>query len=384
VDRSRDGVRVDASAEEEEGEEEVSLADRYRAVRARTEALASPLSAEDQQLQSMPDCSPTKWHRAHTTWFFEELVLGIESQWREIFNSYYEAIGPRHPRPRRGMLSRPSVAEIGEYRRAIDAKVIEAIDRVSPDLVELGLAHEEQHQELILTDILHAFSESPLAPAHGYDATPPRAPGAIEWRSVGGGMHAIGHTGNGFAFDNESPRHKVWLDDFQIAERLVTIAEVRAFIADGGYTTASLWLSDGWGQQLRAPMYWNGDRVFSHTGWRTPAPDEPACFLSFYEADAIARWLGARLPTEAEWEVARPTRSGAAWEWTRSAYEPYPGFVPGAGALGEYNGKFMVNQIVLRGGSYLTPPGHTRTTYRNFWPPGTRFQATGVRLARNP
>jgi ergothioneine biosynthesis protein EgtB len=372
----------------------VKLEARYREVRARTEALAAPLSAEDQQLQSQPSSSPTKWHRAHTTWFFETFVLKSESPWARLFNSYYEAVGPRHPRPRRGLLSRPTCAEIAQYRAAIDARMADHLGaRPDDPLVELGLAHEEQHQELILTDILHAFGESPLLPAYRGPAPPaPRttAPAAISWTRVDGGLVSIGHAGGGFAFDNEGPRHQVWLEPFAIADRLVTASEVDAFARDGGYRTASLWLSDGWElvQALgwSAPGYVQPDgRVFSLDGVRERSPDEPATFVSFYEADAIARWMGARLPTEAEWEYAAVTRGlryGDAWEWTRSSYEPYPGFQVPDGAIGEYNGKFMNNQRVLRGYSAFTPPGHARPTYRNFWPPETRFQLTGVRLAR--
>lgn len=371
----------------------MSLAARYREVRARTEALAAPLSPEDQQLQSMPSCSPTKWHRAHTTWFFETFVLKSESPWARLFNSYYEAVGPRHPRPRRGMLSRPSCDQIAAYRAAIDARMIDYLAGKPDDpLVELGLAHEEQHQELILTDALHALSENPLLPAYRGPAPTPRttAPAPMTFARFEGGLVQIGHADASFAFDNEGPRHQVWLEPFGLADRLVAVAEVDAFIADGGYRTAALWLSDGWDlvQQhgWTAPGHVLPDgQVFSLDGARARSPDEPAMFLSFYEADAIARWMSARLPTEAEWEhaaVTRGLRYGVAWEWTRSSYEPYPGYQVPDGAIGEYNGKWMNNQRVLRGGSMFTPPGHVRPTYRNFWPPDTRFQVTGLRLAR--
>ena len=385
---------------------------RFVAVRSRTEALAAPLSPEDQQLQSMPSCSPTKWHRAHTTWFFETFLLAprgvppYDPRWGFLFNSYYEAVGPRHARPRRGMLSRPTCAEIAAYRAAIDGRVVELLGALSGDeraVLELGLHHEEQHQELILTDALHALAGNPLAPA--YRATPPAlaAPSdaPIAWRAFDGGVVQIGATTEGFAFDNERPRHRVWLEPYELADRCVTVGEVRAFIDDGGYRTASLWLGEGWDAVQRegwtAPAYWQADgRVFGLDGLRVPAASEPAAFLSYFEADALARWLGARLPTEAEWERAAPARTtplddvataalrpGDVWEWTASSYEAYPGYAPAAGALGEYNGKFMVNQRVLRGGSCFTPAGHTRPTYRNFWHADTRFQVTGVRLARS-
>jgi ergothioneine biosynthesis protein EgtB len=393
-----------------------ALRDRFRAVRGATEALAAPLSPEDQQLQSMPACSPTKWHRAHTTWFFETFVLApcgvppVDARYSALFNSYYEALGPRHPRPRRGMLSRPSTAEVGAWRREVDARVDRllatldagALAKVAP-LVTLGLAHEEQHQELLLTDILHAFSESPLQPAYLPPESwqPPRRGVPHDWVSFGEGAVLLGADGGAdggaFMFDNEGPRHHVWLAPYALATRLVTVGEARAFVDAGGYDTPSLWLSDGLdfvrAHGLRAPGYvtrtdgaW---RVFGLHGAREARDDEPVAHLSYYEADALARFLGARLPTEAEWENAARVPSalgqlyGDVWQWTSSAYSPYPGYTPPVGAVGEYNGKFMVNQMVLRGGSRLTPPGHTRATYRNFWPPDTRFQVTGVRLARD-
>jgi ergothioneine biosynthesis protein EgtB len=399
-----------------------ALIDRFRQVRRRTEALAAPLSPEDQQLQSMPSCSPTKWHRAHTTWFFEEFVLGVESRWRLIFNSYYQAVGPRHPRPRRGMLSRPSCDEIAAYRAESDERVLERLTRDPGPIaarVELGLAHEEQHQELILTDALHALGENPLRPSYRSVSAGVGAAreATLTFSPIEGGLVTIGAgSTDGFAFDNEFPRHQQWLEPFALADRLVTVGEVRAFAADGGYRTASLWLSDGWDlvqeHGWHAPGHTDDDgRIFGLDGLRTPSPAEPAAFLSFYEADAIARWMNARLPTEAEWEIAARGREvrgtfvddpatsplapqpasggvlaqlfGDCWEWTRSSYEPYPGFAPADGALGEYNGKFMINQRVLRGGSCFTPVGHVRATYRNFWHPDTRFQVTGVRLARS-
>ncbi len=416
----------------------------FTRVRTRTEELAAPLSAEDQLLQSMPDASPTKWHRAHTTWFFETFLLAphgfpeVDGRYAHLFNSYYESLGARHARHRRGMISRPSLAEVSEYRKIVDARVVELIEHADEKtlanvmpIVRLGLAHEEQHQELILTDILHAFSENPLRPAYG-TPTPflarPSSKEPLKFVDIGGGVHEIGARGDEtFVFDNEQPLHKEWVDAFSIADRLVTICEMKAFIADGGYQTPSLWLSEGWKMvqqnKLEAPLYasLDGDTysVFELNGTREARNDEPVMHLSFYEADAIANYLGGRLPTEAEWEVAcmhparesesaanfldsghfkacraTPEKPGAAsgalrqmfgdaWEWTRSSYSPYPGYLASAGAIGEYNGKFMANQYVLRGGSHLTPRGHVRSTYRNFWPADTRFQATGVRLARN-
>jgi ergothioneine biosynthesis protein EgtB len=409
-----------------------SLLARYLAVRARTEALASPLSPEDQMLQSMPDCSPTRWHRAHTTWFFETFLLaprGVPAHrpdWAILFNSYYEAVGPRHPRARRGIVSRPSVAEIGEYRAIVDARMHALIDAADAPtlaamtpLLELGLAHEEQHQELLLTDILSAFADNPLGPIYraARSQTPVAAPSPIAFRSYQGGLVEIGVDAHAaaFAFDNEAPRHRVWLPPFAIADRLVTVGEVKAFLLAGGYRTPSLWLSEGleWVRThaIEAPEYARLDGgeyvAFGLEGERVCSDAEPAVHLSFYEADAIAHFLGGRLPTEAEWEHAasdapvvghfldddlrplpaiEPERGrlfGDAWTWTRSSYEPYPGYAAGAGAIGEYNGKFMVGQRVLRGGSFLTPAGHLRATYRNFWPPATRFQATGLRLAKD-
>jgi ergothioneine biosynthesis protein EgtB len=387
------------------------LTRRFVAVRGRTEALAAPLSPEDQQLQSMPSCSPTKWHRAHTTWFFETFLLAphgvptVDAWARYLFNSYYEAIGPRHPRPQRGLLSRPSCAEIAAYRATVDGRIVEllsgGIDERTREIVELGLAHEEQHQELILTDALHALGENPIGPAYRGAVVDSPAPRELTWRRFDGGLVEIGASDDGFAFDNERPRHKLWLEPFELADRCVTVGEVRAFQADGGYGRTSLWLSDGWDAVQQhgwtAPAYWQEDgTVFGLDGVRPLDDAEPAAFLSYYEADAIARWMGARLPTEAEWERAAPPRLGTqiddprtaalrpgdVWEWTASSYEAYPGYAPAAGALGEYNGKFMVNQRVLRGGSCFTPVGHLRTTYRNFWPPDTRFQMTGLRIAR--
>ena len=410
----------------------------YAQTRARTESLASHLSPEDQQLQSMPDASPAKWHRAHTTWFFDTFVvepagLGtVDASYRYLFNSYYDAVGPRHARAARGLLSRPSAAEVGDYRRVVDDRIARllstadaaTLDRILP-VIELGVAHEEQHQELLLTDILHAFSENPLRPAFMADPIDPGPSaandgGEMRFVPFEGGLREVGARGDGpFVFDNETPRHKQWLEPFELSDRLVTFRDLTAFIRDGGYRTPSLWLSEGFAfvraNEIEAPLHCTHEdgalRVFSLTGQRVPADDEPVVHVSYYEADAIARFLGARLPTESEWEVAAagsrirgnfldgsvlratpascspqagPVRQlyGDAWEWTRSSYEPYPGYHPPVGALGEYNGKFMVSQLVLRGGSCLTPQRHIRATYRNFWPPHTRFQMAGIRLAR--
>ena len=394
------------------------LAARYPAVRAHTLALAAPLSPEDQGLQSMPDASPAKWHQAHTTWFFETIILSVrmkgyrpfDPRYQFLFNSYYEALGPRHPRPQRGVLSRPALDEIRAYRRHVDAAMLDFIGSADPQdlaLVELGLQHEQQHQELLLTDILHAFSCSPLLPAYRSDAAPAHAARGLQWLSHPGGVVEIGHEGkgegDGFAFDNESPRHPVLLRAFDIGNRLVTCGEFLDFVEDRGYARAGLWLSDGWAQVQaqgwQQPSYWlaPGDaralsdqwQVFSLHGVQPLDRHAPVTQLSFYEASAFAEWAGARLPTEFEWEAARQLPGmtqldDQAWQWTRSAYHPYPGFRPMAGAVGEYNGKFMVGQLVLRGGSLATPPGHARATYRNFFPPAARWQFSGLRLARDP
>jgi ergothioneine biosynthesis protein EgtB len=401
------------------------LASQFAGVRGLTETLAEVLSPEDQAIQSMPDVSPTKWHRAHTTWFFETFVLGPHLDGHEchdaaygyLFNSYYEAVGPRHPRPHRGLLSRPSASEITEYRAAVDRCVLDALarDALSHEalaLVELGLHHEQQHQELLLMDIKHVLSCNPLGPAYRDGVAAGSIDGGTrEWRSHPGGIVAIGHDGHGFSFDNEGPRHDVLLRPFEVSCDLVTAGEWSDFIADGGYHRAELWLSDGWAaiaeNGWEAPSYWRrGDgrwELFTLGGWRPVTAHEPVCHVSYYEADAFARWAGARLPTEAEWEAAAPLEAesgidltvlhptsdasssffGQVWQWTSSAYLPYPGFAPAAGAVGEYNGKFMVNQHVLRGGACVTPTGHTRRTYRNFFPPSSRWPFCGVRLARD-
>jgi ergothioneine biosynthesis protein EgtB len=379
------------------------LTDLLRATRAHTLALAAPLSAEDAQLQSMPDASPAKWHLAHTTWFFETLVLTphlrgytvFDERWPRLFNSYYESLGPRHARPQRGLLSRPSLTEVKAYRAHVDAALADLLPHAPAEarsLIELGCHHEQQHQELLLTDILHAFSCNPLLPA--YDVAPPaRArPPEQAWLNHAGGIVEIGHDGQGFAFDNEGPRHQALLAPFEISNRLVTCGEYADFIEAGGYREPLLWLSDGWAtvqaQGWERPAYWLADgSVFGLHGVQPMDRDAPVMQLSFYEACAYAEWAGARLPTEFEWEAASllpgfAQAADQAWQWTRSSYAPYPGFKPAAGAVSEYNGKFMVGQQVLRGGSLATPPGHARRSYRNFFPPAARWQFSGVRLAR--
>ncbi|PVM93787.1 ergothioneine biosynthesis protein EgtB [Caulobacter endophyticus] len=384
---------------------------RYRAVRARTETLAAPLSPEDQAAQSMPDASPAKWHRGHTTWFFETFLLApylpgykpYDQAFGYIFNSYYEALGPRQPRPQRGLLTRPSCAEVGAYRRHVDAAMARLLSgALSPEILErleLGLAHEEQHQELLLMDIQHLFAQSPLSPAYRERPDPRRAAAsALEFIGFEGGVETIGAEAGGFAFDNERPLHRVFLEPFRLADRLTTNGEWLGFIEDGGYERAEFWLSDGWTmaqeQGWSSPLYWRQDEdgawsEFGLSGLRPLDLAAPVAHVSYYEACAFATWAGARLPTEAEWEVAARSgrgfkqMSGEAWQWTASAYAPYPGFRAGAGALGEYNGKFMVNQMVLRGGAAGTPPGHARASYRNFFHPDQRWMFSGVRLARD-
>jgi len=406
------------------------LSRRYREVRAHSLLLASPLSAEDQCIQSMPDASPTKWHLAHTTWFFETVLLmphlanyqPFDRHYQYLFNSYYEALGPRHPRPQRGLLTRPTLAEVHAYREHVDAAVHkllaeapaagEAHRREVEAVVTLGLNHEQQHQELLLTDILHAFSCNPLLPA--YDPSPVPAlrlaaqPSPPAWIEMHGGVVQVGHAaGEGFSFDNETPRHNALLQPYRIADRLVNCGEYLQFVEDGGYRNPQLWLSDGWAvvqaQGWHAPAYWlapddprrahqdagnaKGWQVFGLHGARPLDPQAPVSQLSFYEAAAFAEWAGARLPTEFEWEAASAVQgmrelTGHVWQWTRSSYDPYPGFKPLAGVAAEYNGKFMVGQLVLRGGSIATPAGHTRPTYRNFFPPAARWQFSGLRLAK--
>jgi len=407
-----------------------ALASAYREVRDRSLALCRTLETEDYVVQSMPSVSPVKWHLAHTTWFFERFILTplapgyevLDPAYDYLFNSYYQTVGRMHPRRERGVLSRPTVEQVRTYRRHVDQHVLELLaereDSQLGFLVELGLNHEEQHQELMLTDIKHVFSVNPLKPRL-VDAQLPRRSRPLpplEFVSVEGGLREIGAQGDGFCFDNETPRHRVWLDDFALANRLVTNREYREFVTDDGYEQSHLWLSDGWAfvneQGIRRPLYWNEalEHEYTLSGMRELDPDAPVSHVSFYEADAFARWAGARLPTEAEWEVAaadavvtgnlldsgllhpqplagEPDRIaqlfGDAWEWTASAYAPYPGFAPLGGSLGEYNGKFMCNQMVCRGGSCVTPRGHVRASYRNFFYPGERWQFFGIRLARS-
>jgi ergothioneine biosynthesis protein EgtB len=404
----------------------------YQAVRRTTESLCEPLAVEDYGLQSMPDASPVKWHLAHTTWFFETFVLGpylpgyapFHPLFAFLFNSYYQAAGPRWPRPQRGLLSRPTVADVSRYRARVDEQMERLLQRdLGPEAaatVRLGLNHEQQHQELLVTDLKHAWAVNPLRPVYR-EALPDHGdPPPLKWRTFPEGLVWIGHAGAGFAFDNESPRHQVFLHGFRLASRPVSCGEYQEFLNDGGYDRPELWLSDGWAARQAhgwtAPLYWenhDGDWLaVTLAGLRPLVPEEPVCHVSYYEADAFARWAGARLPTEAEWETAaavvpvtghfleggrfHPAATAAAddrgslsklygdvWQWTASPYVGYPGYQPPAGALGEYNGKFMCNQLVLRGASCATPRGHARRTYRNFFPPEARWQFSGIRLAKD-
>jgi ergothioneine biosynthesis protein EgtB len=406
----------------------------YRTVRRCTEALCEPLATEDYVIQSMPDASPVKWHLAHTAWFFETFLLvphlpgyqPFHLQFGFLFNSYYQGVGPRWPRAQRGLLSRPTVVEVFDYRAYVDKHVVRLLREAGTETLRqiattvlLGLNHEQQHQELILTDLKHAWAANPLHPVYrealSQDGPPPRH----RWLAFPAELAWIGHHGSDFAFDNESPRHQTWLNGFQLASRLVTNAEYLAFISDGGYDLPELWLSDGWAsrqaQGWEAPLYWtekSGEwSMTTLAGLRRVRPDEPVCHISYYEADAFARWAGARLPTEAEWETAasgtpmgghfleggnlHPAAASAVddsgplyqlygdvWQWTASPYAGYPGYRPPPGAVGEYNGKFMCNQFVLRGSSCATPRSHARRTYRNFFPPDARWQFSGIRLAK--
>lgn len=415
-----------------------SLAESYEKVRSWTEKLCQPLATEDYVVQSMTEASPARWHLAHTSWFFETFVLREVDPDYEVchpgygylFNSYYEAIGDRHARPKRGLLTRPTVKDIYEYRSYVDAHMMKllakgesSLGRVA-DVVLLGLHHEQQHQELILTDVKHVLSLNPLRPAYrkrgaSSRTAPEETPQPAQWIRFAEGLHHIGHGGKGFFFDNEAPRHRVFLGEFLLASRPVTNGEFLQFAEDGGYEKAELWLSDGWtkvrGDGWEAPLYWEKEggrwRTFTLWGMQDAVPSEPVTHISYYEADAYARWAGARLPTEFEWEVAAaaaplvgnfveadrlhpmtapttgrgaPARMfGDVWEWTQSPYSPYPGYQTPEGALGEYNGKFMCNQMVLRGGSCATPQSHIRKTYRNFFYPDARWQFSGIRLARD-
>ena len=403
----------------------------YRDMRAATLALASPLSAEDQCVQSMPDASPTKWHLAHTSWFFETVVLlqhspryrAFDARFQYLFNSYYESLGPRHARPQRGLITRPSLDEVRAYRAHVDlgidtlfreqeAQPSENWNEIAATIT-LGLNHEQQHQELLLTDVLHLLSMNPLLPAYRdagtADTHPSSASPKLQWLEQAGGIVPIGYSGDGFAFDNETPRHEALLRPYAIANRLVTCGDFAKFIADGGYQRPELWLSDGWAavqtNDWQHPVYWlsrddprlqlrgdndSGDdwHVFDLHGVGPMRPSKPVAQLSFYEAAAYAQWAGARLPTEFEWEAAYSApgiseMTGEVWQWTRSSYDPYPGFIPFEGLAAEYNGKFMVGQLVLRGSSVATPVGHARPSYRNFFPPAARWQFSGLRLAKD-
>ncbi len=405
-----------------------SLIQRFAATRRLSLDLVATLSDADASAQSMPDASPAKWHLAHTTWFFETFVLrdhlpgyrAFDDRYAFLFNSYYEAEGPRHARPQRGLLTRPSLADIGVWRAHVDTAVQTALPDLPPAahaLIELGIQHEQQHQELLLTDLKHLFAQNPLGPAAWDKPAIAREVAqfsAMKWIEGKAGIVSIGHGGDGFAFDCEGPRHDALLSPHALASRAVSNREWQQFIADGGYHTPSLWLSDGWawvqGENIDAPAYWDGERHFTLAGWRDIDPAAPVTHISFFEADAFASWAGARLPTEFEWEAAAATLDpaagqqldtagpvqpaaaddadlqqmfGSVWEWTGSAYRPYPRFRAASGAVGEYNGKFMSGQFVLRGGSCATPRGHVRASYRNFFYPHQRWQFTGVRLAKD-
>lgn len=416
------GQEIEAEAS---GSVDLAPAQRYAAIRDATTALCEGLTPDDCQAQSMPDASPVKWHLAHTTWFFETFILGERPDYRQfrpefasLFNSYYQSIGAPYPRPQRGLLTRPALDEVRAWRTHVDEAMQSLLDAAPdgrlPARVELGLHHEQQHQELLLADLKHLLWHNPARPAYRAGPLPPQ-PAALpaRWIERPGVLVEIGHTGCGFGFDNEFPRHRVWLDAYAVASRPVTNGEYQAFIRDGAYGNPLLWLADGWDTARTGgwsrPLYWNEDcdALFTLRGEQPLQPDEPVCHISYYEADAYARWAGARLPREAEWEAAAmawpvrgnfldsgalhprasepeaPAFYGNVWEWTASAYAAYPGFRPGEGALGEYNGKFMCNQLVLRGGSCVSPADHLRPCYRNFFGPATRWQFSGLRLAKD-
>jgi ergothioneine biosynthesis protein EgtB len=401
-----------------------TLAAAFSTVRDETLALAQPLSDEDCCVQSMPDASPVKWHLAHTTWFFETFILErfepdfqpFHPAFRVLFNSYYDGVGAQHPRAQRGLMTRPSLSEVRAYRRNIDQRMQQVFSiplaseasNALAMLVELGLQHEQQHQELLLTDVKHLFSMNPLKPPYKLEeAAPDRhqredALPALQWQKFEAGIVEIGHDGAGFFFDNETPRHRQFIEQFSMATRLVSKREYLAFVEDGGYRNPLLWLAAGWEwvtqQKLTQPLYWQKSQSQFDSAWQEftlyglqpIVLDEPVAHISFFEAEAYARWAGARLPTEAEWERAAGAAVshetdyfGRVWQWTTSSYAPYPGYTVLEGAVGEYNGKFMVNQYVLRGSSCVTPAGHTRLSYRNFFPATARWQFSGVRLARS-
>ncbi len=395
------------------------LLQRFHTARRNTVKLAEPLSEEDCCAQSMPDASPIKWHMAHTTWFFETFILErfepgfkpFNPAFRVLFNSYYNGIGQKHPRPQRGLLTRPATDEVIAYRHNVDARLGMLLESLMCDdtmdasrnvaaLVELGVQHEQQHQELMLTDVKHLLAQNPMFPAYMQRAESPSVRSAsLSWQNIDGGVVQIGHDGTGFCFDNELPRHRQFAEPFALASRLVTNGEYAAFVADGGYRDPSLWLSEGWEwiriNDLQCPMFWQSEgegarwHEFTLNGLQPLDMQAPLLHISYFEADAYAHWAGVRLPTEFEWEAAAVRHPGleqlygTAWQWTSSSYAPYPGFVPAEGAIGEYNGKFMVNQYVLRGSSFATPEGHARWSYRNFFPATARWQFTGIRLARN-
>jgi ergothioneine biosynthesis protein EgtB len=425
---STSGAQHAPHAPLEGADQRQALAPHYLAVRRASEALCRPLAIEDYGLQTMPEASPPKWHLAHTSWFFETFLLTpylpgyrpFHPQFEYLFNSYYEAVGPQFPRPQRGLLSRPTVEEVYRYRAYVDAAMAELINCAADDRwpevaarITLGCHHEEQHQELLLTDIKYNFSVNPLRPAYRPDlpAAPARSSPQLDWIDRPGGIHDIGHDGEGFGFDNEGPRHRIYVQPYSLAARLVTHGEYLEFIEAQGYQRPEFWLADGWRtvreRNWEAPLYWERSEgrwwQFTLGGLHPVAEHAPVCHLSYYEAEAYARFRGKRLPTEQEWELAAASQPvegnfresgflhpqpsaghalfGDVWEWTRSAYLPYPGYRPPSSALGEYNGKFMANQMVLRGGSCATPAGHVRATYRNFFYPADRWQFAGIRLA---